>query len=70
VAYADLTTPDIDPFHIRVIRAIATGLQPMHFGYGEDRLGGSRLFEVPARLGYASGPRSEADLNPCPHPLA
>ena len=70
VAYADLTTPDLSPFGIRVIRAIATGLQPIHFGYGEDRLGGSRLFEVPARLGYSASPRSEADLNPCPHPLA
>ena len=70
VAYVDLTTPDIEPFGVRVVRGIATGLQPMHFGFGEERLGGTRLFEVPARIGYAASIRSEADLNPCPHPLA
>lgn len=70
VGYVDLTTPDVAPYGMHVARAIATGLQPMHFGYGEERLGGSRLFEVPARLGFGMGLRTEADLNPCPHPLA
>jgi ribosomal protein S12 methylthiotransferase accessory factor len=66
VAYAELTTPDIQPFGIHVVRGIATGLQPMHFGFGEERLGGPRLFEVPARLGYGANVRTAADLNPCP----
>jgi ribosomal protein S12 methylthiotransferase accessory factor len=70
VAYAELTTSDIAPFNVHVVRTIATGLQPMHFGFGEERLGGSRLFEVPQRLGLAEGIRTEKDLNNCPHPLA
>jgi ribosomal protein S12 methylthiotransferase accessory factor len=70
VAYADLTTSDIVDFGLRVVRTIATGLQPMHFGFGEERLGGHRLLEVPQKLGYANGLRTERDLNPCPHPLA
>lgn len=70
VAYADLTTPDVVGYPIRVVRTLATGLQPIHFGYGEERLGGRRLFEVPQRLGFASRVLSESDLNPCPHPLA
>jgi ribosomal protein S12 methylthiotransferase accessory factor len=70
VAYADLTTPDIVDFGMRVVRAIATGLQPMHFGYGMERLGGRRLYEVPKILGHGSEVRTEKDLNPCPHPLA
>jgi ribosomal protein S12 methylthiotransferase accessory factor len=70
VAYADLTTDDVRPYGVHVVRTIATGLQPMHFGHGEERLGGRRLFELPVRLGYADEPRSESDLNPCPHPLA
>jgi ribosomal protein S12 methylthiotransferase accessory factor len=68
--YADLTTDDLSGYPIRVVRTIAPGLQPMHFGHGQERLGGRRLFELPCRLGYASTPRSEADVNPCPHPLA
>ena len=68
--YADLTTPDVADYGFRAVRTIATGLQPMHFGHGEERLGGRRLFEVPVRLGYRAAPATEADLNPCPHPLA
>lgn len=70
VAYAELTTSDIVPFGVHVVRTIATGLQPMHFGFGEERLGGRRLFEVPQKLGLGTEIRTEKDLNPCPHPLA
>lgn len=70
VAYVDLTTPDVEPYGMYVARAIATGLQPMHFGHGEERLGGTRLFAVPTRMGFANDVRTAADLNPCPHPLA
>src|SRR5262249_50013369 len=70
VAYADLTTADLRGYPIRVARAVATGLQPIHFGYGEERLGGHRLFELPRKLGLAAHVLGESDLNPCPHPLA
>lgn len=70
VLTTELTTPDVLPYGFRVVRTIATGLQPMHFGYGEERLGGRRLFETPHRMGHAPAPRTAADLNPCPHPLA
>jgi ribosomal protein S12 methylthiotransferase accessory factor len=69
VAYADLTTPDVTPLGLRVVRAIATGLQPIHFGYRQERLGGQRLYEVPRALGYVSETRTASDLNRCPHPL-
>jgi ribosomal protein S12 methylthiotransferase accessory factor len=70
VMSVDLTTADVRPFGIRVVRTLATGLQPMHFGHGEERLGGRRLFDLPRVLGYTSTSRDESDLNPCPHPLA
>jgi ribosomal protein S12 methylthiotransferase accessory factor len=70
VAYADLTTADVRPFNIRVVRTLVTSLQPMHFGWGEERLGGARLFDAARKLGYASETRTAKDLNPCPHPLA
>ena len=70
VAYADLTLPDVATTGIHVARAIATGLQPVHFGYGTERFGGTRLFELPQKLGLADRVRTVDDLNPCPHPLA
>jgi ribosomal protein S12 methylthiotransferase accessory factor len=70
VVYTDLTTPDVNDYGLHVVRVLATGLQPIHFGYGKERLGGRRLFEVPELMGLAAGPRSESELNRCPHPLA
>lgn len=54
-AYVDITAPELADFPIRVARVLVTGLQPIHFGYGMERLGG----RVP-----------ETNLNPAPHPLA
>ena len=62
VFYRDLTTTDIEPYPIRVVRALAPQLQPISFGQGLERLGGRRLYE--------RGAISEESLNPCPHPLA
>ena len=70
VAYSDITAPDIAPLGPRVVRVILTGFQPIHFGFGAGRFGGARLFEAPVRWGLRGVPLREADLNPCPHPLA
>jgi len=70
VIYCELTTPDLHDFPIRVVRSLATHLQPIAFGHDLQRLGGRRLYELPHKLGYAAGTRRETDLNPCPHPLA
>jgi ribosomal protein S12 methylthiotransferase accessory factor len=69
VVYVDVTTPDLKDYPMRVVRTIATGLQPIHFGYGEERLGGKRIFQLPRILGYASMDSDESTLNRCPHPL-
>jgi ribosomal protein S12 methylthiotransferase accessory factor len=69
-AMVELTTPDLVDYGIHVVRVIIPGLQPVHFGYGEERLGGERLLTLPVQLGFAGSVRSESDLNPCPHPLA
>jgi ribosomal protein S12 methylthiotransferase accessory factor len=68
--YVDLTTPDLASYQLKVVRAVATGLQPIHFGWGQERLGGRRLFELPLKLGFATRPLLENELNPLPHPLA
>jgi ribosomal protein S12 methylthiotransferase accessory factor len=69
-AYVELTTPDLVDYDVHVVRVIVPELQPVHFGHGQERLGGDRLFMLPQRLGLGEGRRSESDLNPCPHPLA
>lgn len=70
VAFAEVTAPDIAPLGLNVVRCFITGFQPIHFGYGEGRLAGRRLFEAPVAWGLRDRPLTEADLNPCPHPLA
>jgi ribosomal protein S12 methylthiotransferase accessory factor len=70
VAYADITTSDIAPLGPRVVRCFITGLQPIHFGHGEGRFGGRRLFDAPVAWGLRRTPLEDKDLNPCPHPLA
>jgi ribosomal protein S12 methylthiotransferase accessory factor len=70
VFYRDLTTPDLEAYPVRVARVLITHLQPLHFGYGMQRLGGRRLYELPMKLGFRDTASSEATLNPCPHPLA
>jgi ribosomal protein S12 methylthiotransferase accessory factor len=69
VAFVDLTTSDVAECGFHVSRAFATRLQPMHFGFGLERLAGSRVFRVASKMGL-SRLRGPADLNPCPHPLA
>jgi ribosomal protein S12 methylthiotransferase accessory factor len=63
----DLTTDDVLPTGLRVVRAIIPGLQPLAFGPEGLRLGGSRLYQAPVQMGYAARPRSEGELNPHPH---
>jgi ribosomal protein S12 methylthiotransferase accessory factor len=70
VAYVDLTTPDVASVGMRVVRALATELQPVHFGHRRERLGGRRLFTLPRTLGYRAHDATEAEINPCPHPLS
>jgi ribosomal protein S12 methylthiotransferase accessory factor len=56
--YVNLTPPDLGGLGFSTVRVHAPGLQPIHFGAAEARLGGPRL----AQLG--------TPLNLIPHPLA
>ncbi len=69
-AYADITSTEIVPLGPRAVRCFAPGLQPIHFGHGEARLGARRLFDAPVAWGLRDVPLEETDLNPCPHPMA
>lgn len=67
VIVVDLTTPDVDGLGFKVVKVLIPGMQPIDFGPWRH-LGGPRLYEVPARLGYhrPSGPH---ELNLFPHPF-
>jgi ribosomal protein S12 methylthiotransferase accessory factor len=51
-----------------VIRAVIPGFHPLCIGHTFRALGGSRLWEVPPKLGYAGLSRDTGD-NPVPHPI-
>lgn len=59
LAVADVTSPDVRSSGWRVARALGTGAQSIHFGWGMERRANPRL----AR--WLQGP-----INPLPHPLA
>jgi ribosomal protein S12 methylthiotransferase accessory factor len=66
----DVTTPDIAALGLHVWRGIVPDFQPIHFGEAKFRSGGTRLYEMPMRLGFADHTVTRAELNPLPHPLS
>ncbi len=68
VLVKDITTPDIAPLGLTVVRAIIPGFQPLVFGHHLRALACSRLWTVPQRLGHA-GVSAETGDNPAPHPF-
>ncbi len=55
---------------VRVVRGVVPGFVPIWFGADQARLGGSRLLEMPSRIGLRPGPARLDELNLDPHPLA
>ncbi len=68
VLLADVTTPDIKELGLWVVRAIIPGFHPLFFGHRLRALGGTRLWEVPQKLGH-KGISSDTGDNPIPHPF-
>lgn len=64
----DLTTPDIAPLGLHVIRTVVPGAHPLQMGHSSRALGVSRLYDVPPRLGYQGLAHGGID-NPYPHPF-
>jgi ribosomal protein S12 methylthiotransferase accessory factor len=67
VLMSDLTSPDVRELGLSVVRVIVPGLHPLFMGHRIRALGGRRLWEVPAQLGYEGISRETGD-NPSPHP--
>lgn len=68
VILCDLTTDDLDPLGISVVRAIIPGYNPLAMGFAVRSKGGERLWTVPQKLGYPGINRETGD-NPYPHPF-
>jgi hypothetical protein len=67
--YADITTPDVLECGYRVVRVLVPGLQPIHFGYKQERLAGERLSRFIRSTGNGRCQGSTL-LNRFPHPLS
>jgi ribosomal protein S12 methylthiotransferase accessory factor len=65
VLIADLTTPDVAELGLSVVRALIPGFHPLFMGHRYRALGGKRLWQMPAQMGYNS---INGD-NPVPHPF-
>lgn len=70
VLYVDITPPDVAELGVSVACGIVPGFQPIHFGAAQNRLGGERLYRMPADLGLVPRVAGRDDLNLAPHPLA
>ncbi len=67
VLVVDLTTVDVAECGYRVLKVLIPQLQQLEGDHNHRFLGGERIYQVPARLGYRAA-SSLADLNPDPHP--
>lgn len=67
VLLADLTTPEVRDLGLAVVRAVVPGMHPLFLGHSHRATGGTRLWEVPGRIGLR-GRKPEDGDNPLPHP--
>ena len=69
VVYVDITHPKIKKYGIMVVKVFIPKLQPLYLDEYYPYLGGSRLYEVPVKLGFLKVPNQESQLNKIPHPF-
>lgn len=67
---SEVTTADIAASGFRVVRVLVPGTVDISADARYPRLGGTRMYHLPAKLGLADRPLSEAQLNLLPIPLA
>lgn len=67
VLIVDLTTPDLEPLNLHVVRVVVPGLQPLHGDHRWPHLGGARLSRLSEIFVTCSADRT-FHANPYPHP--
>ena len=68
VLVVDVTGEDVRSFGLSVFRAVIPGFHPLFMGHRFRALGGTRLWEVPQKLGFPALV-GEPSTNPAPHPF-
>jgi len=65
----DLTRDVAADVGLKVVKVLIPQLIPISFGHQRRCLGGSRLYDVPVKLGFRKTPCAMYELNPDPHPF-
>lgn len=65
----EITSPQAAAAGLHVVKVVVPGMLPIDFGSSGKHLGGRRLYEAPARMGYAQFATTPGRLNTLPHPL-
>jgi ribosomal protein S12 methylthiotransferase accessory factor len=65
----DVTSDDVRDAGYHVVRVVIPGMEALHARHTAPFRGGSRLREVPYRLGLRSHAADEHEMNPAPHPF-
>ena len=65
----EITSPQAAAAGLHVVKVVVPGMLPIDFGNSSKHLGGRRLYEAPARMGYSQFATTPGRLNTLPHPL-
>ncbi|MCX6579185.1 MAG: YcaO-like family protein [Candidatus Aminicenantes bacterium] len=69
VIHKDITSPDTYSLGVQVCKTFVPQAQPMEGDQNFRYFGGTRLYDVPVKLGYRDTRPNEDEFNPIPHPL-
>jgi ribosomal protein S12 methylthiotransferase accessory factor len=65
----DVTTDDVREAGYWVVRAVIPGLQAINSRHDAPQFGGTRMYDVPFKMGYRDRPTREDELNQFIHPF-
>lgn len=69
IVYVDISNNKLKKYGIKVVKVIIPQLQPLYLDERYPYLGGTRLYEVPIKMGFLKIAKQENELNKIPHPF-
>jgi len=67
VYYVNLTRPEVEKYSFKVLKVIIPLLHPLYLDEPYPYLGGTRIYEVPLKIGLKKRLVTERELNKIPH---